>query len=72
MFQPENQNLPDFLEDLQESAEKPIGETSPQMIECLIYAKILPHLKTSINKAFLKNGTYKQIVRHLEQEMELN
>ena len=33
MFQPENQNLPDFLEDLQESAEKAIGETSPQMIE---------------------------------------
>ena len=32
-----------------------------------------PHLKISINQAYLENGTYEQIVRHhLEQEMELN
>ena len=31
MFQPENQKLPDFLEDLQESAEKALGEAAPQM-----------------------------------------
>ena len=57
MFQPENQKLPDFLEDLQESAEKAFGEAAPQMIESLIYAKMPPHLKKSINQAYLQNGT---------------
>ena len=71
MFQPENQKLPDFLESLQESAEKAFGEAAPQMIESLIYAKMPPHLKKSINQTYLQNGTYDQIVRHLEREMEL-
>ena len=64
MIQPENQKLPDFLEDLQESAEKAFGEAAPQMIENLIYAKMPSHLKKSINHAYLENGTYEQIVRH--------
>ena len=72
MFQHENQKLPDFLEDLQESAEKAFGEAAPQMIENLIFAKTPPHLKKSIIQAYLENGTYEQIVRHLEREMELN
>ena len=72
MFQLENQKLTDFLEDLQESAEKAFGEAAHQMIENLINAKMPPHLKKSINQAYLKNGTYEQIVRHLEREMELN
>ena len=71
-FQPENQKLPDFLEELQESAEKAFGDNAHQMIENLLYAKMPPHLKKSINQAYLKNGTYDQIVKHLEREMELN
>ena len=31
-----------------------------------------PHLKKAINQAQLENGTYKQIVTHLERELELN
>ena len=31
-----------------------------------------PHLKKSINQAHLENGTYEQIVTHLEREIELN
>ena len=31
-----------------------------------------PHLKKSINQAHLENGTYEQIVTHLEWELELN
>ena len=42
------------------------------MIENLLYAKMPPHLKKSINQAHLENGTYNQIVKHLEREMELN
>ena len=30
------------------------------------------HLKKSINQAHLENGTYQQIVSHLERELELN
>ena len=71
-FDPENQKLPDFLEEIQESAEKAFGENAHQMIENLLYAKMPPHLKKSINQAYLENGTYDQIVKHLEREMELN
>ena len=42
------------------------------MIENLLYAKMPPHLKKPINQAYLENGTYDQIVKHLEREMELN
>ena len=31
-----------------------------------------PHLKKSINQAHLEIGTYEQIIKHLEQELELN
>ena len=31
-----------------------------------------PHLKKSINQAHLENGTYEQIVTHLERELELS
>ena len=71
-FDPENQKLPDFLEELQESAEKAFGENAHRMIENLLYAKMPPHLKKSNNQAYLENGTYDQIVKHLEREMELN
>ena len=71
-FDPENQKLPDFLEELEESAEKAFGTNAHQMIENLLYAKMPPHLKKSINQAYLENGTYSQIVKHLEREMELN
>ena len=63
-FDPESQKLPDFLEELQESAEKAFGNNAHQMIENLLYAKMPPHLKKSINQAYLENGTYDQIVKN--------
>ena len=33
---------------------------------------MLPHLKKTINQALLENGTYGQIVSHLERELVLN
>ena len=33
------------------------------MIENLLYAKMPPHLKKSINQAYLENSTYNQIVK---------
>ena len=71
-FDPERQKLSDFLEELQESAEKAYSDIASQMIENLLYAKMPTLLKRSINQAHIDNGTYEQIVRHLERKMELN
>ena len=42
------------------------------MIDSLLYEKLPPHLKRSLNFAYLENGTYDQIVAHLERELELS
>ena len=71
-FDPNTQSLPDFLEELHQGAEKAFGENANQMINSLLYAKLPPHLKRSVNTAYLENGTYEEIVQHLERELELN
>ena len=53
-------------------AKDAFGVAAQAIIEQFIYAKMLPHLKKSINRAHLENGTYEQIVTHLERELELN
>ena len=72
VFNPANQKLVDFLDELQKLAKDAFGLAAHAIIEQVIYAKMPPHLKKSINQAHLKNGTYEQIVRHLERELELN
>ena len=42
------------------------------MIDTLLYVKPPPHLKRSLNLAYLENGTYVRIVSHLEKELELS
>ena len=42
------------------------------MIDSLLYAKLPPKLKRSVNMAKLQNGSYDEIVAHLERELELN
>ena len=64
--------LPDFLEELNQGAEKAFGENAQHMIDSLFYAKLPPKLKRSVNMARLENGTYEEIVTHLERELELN
>ena len=72
VFNPTNQKLIDFLDALQKLAKDAFGVTAQAIIEQFIYAKMPPHLKKSINQAHLENGTYEQIVSHLERELELN
>ena len=43
-----------------------------EIVEQFIYAKMPHQLKKSINQAPLENGTYEQILSHLEGELELN
>ena len=64
--------LPDCLEELNQGAEKAFGENAKSMIDSLLYAKLPPKLKRSVNMARLENGTYEEIVDHLERELELN
>ena len=71
VFNPAYQKL-DFLDDLQNLAKDEFGIAARAVIQQFIYAKMPPHLKKSINQTHLKNGTYEQIVTHLERELELN
>ena len=71
-FDPNTKSLPDFVEKLNECAERSFGDNSQHMIDSLLYAKLPPHLKRSLNLAYLENGTYDQIVAHLERELELS
>ena len=72
VFNPANQKLVDFLDELQKLAKDAFGIAAHAIIEQFIYAKMPPHLKKPINHAHLENGTYEQIVIHLERELELN
>ena len=72
VFNPANQKLIDFLDELQKLAKDAFGVAAQAIIEQFIYAKMPPHLKKTINQAHLENGTYEQIVSHLERELELN
>ena len=72
VFNPANQKLVDFLDELQKLAKNAFGIAAHAIIEHFIYAKMPPHPKKSINQAHLENGTYEQIVTHLERELELN
>ena len=71
-FDPNTKPLPDFLEKLNECAERAFGDNAQHMIDSLLYAKLPPHLKRSLNLAYLEKGTYDQIVAHLERELELS
>ena len=71
-FDPNTKSLSDFLEELNECAEKAFGDNAQHMIDSLLYAKPPPHLKRSLNLAYLENDTYDQIVAHLERELELS
>ena len=72
VFNPANRKLIDFLDELQKLAKDAFVVAAQAIIEQFIYAKMPPHLKKSINQAHLENGTYEQIVSHLEGELELN
>ena len=72
VFNPANQKLIEFLDELQKLAKDAFGFAAQVMIEQFIYAKMPPHLKKLINQAHLENGAYEQIVSHLEKELELN
>ena len=72
VFNPANQKLVDFLDEFQKLAKDTFGIAAHAILEQFLYAELPPHLMKSINQAHLENGTYEQIVTHLERELELN
>ena len=72
VFNPADQKLVHFLDERQKLARDAFGIAAHAIIEQFIYARMPPHLKNSITWAHLENGTYEQIVTHLEKEIELN
>ena len=72
VFDPNTMKLPDFLEEINQGAEKAFRENAQAMIDSLLYAKLPPKLKRSVNMARLENPTHEEIVTHLERELELN
>ena len=71
VFNPANQILVDFLDEPQKLARDAFRIAAHAIIEQFIYARKPPHLKKSVNQAHLENGTYEQIFKHLERELEL-
>ena len=72
VFNPANQKLIDFLDELQKLAKDAFGVAAHAIIDQFKYAKMPPHLKKSIDQAHLENGTHEQIVTHLERQLVLN
>ena len=72
VFDPNTMKLTDFLEELNQGAEKAFAEHAQAMIASLFYAKLPPKLKRSVNMAQLENAINEEIVTHLERELELN
>ena len=69
VFNPVNQKLNNFLDELQKLAKNASGAAAQAIIDQFVYAKLLQHLKKSINQAHLENGTYELIVTHLGREL---
>ena len=58
VYDPNTMKLPDFLEELNQGSEKAFGENAQAMIDSLLYAKLPPKLKRSVNMALLENAIY--------------
>ena len=71
IFNPNTMKLPDFSEELNQGAAKVLGENAKSMMGSMLYAKLPPKVKQFVIMVRLENGTYEQIVAHLERELEI-
>ena len=71
-FDPATQKLHEFLDVLQKTAKEAFGSEAQQFIDKAIYAKMPDHVKKILNRAYLEDKPYIDIVLHLEEEMRLN
>ena len=66
VFNPVNQKLIDFLDELQKLAEDAFGVATQAIIEQFIYAKMPPHLKKSITRRIWKIARMNRLCRILK------
>ena len=71
-FDPTTQKLHEFLDVLQKTANEAFSSEAQQFIDKTIYAKMPDHVKKILNRAYLEDKPYNDIVLHLEREMRLN
>ena len=71
-FDPTKQKLHEFLDTLQKSAKEAFGSEAQKFIDKAIYAKMPDHVKKILNRDYLEDKPYNDIVKHLEREMRLN
>ena len=71
-FDPSTQKLHEFLDVLQKTAKEAFGSEAQQLIDKATYAKMPDHVKKILNRAYLEDKPYNDIVLHLEKEMRLN
>ena len=71
-FDPTKQKLHEFLDALQKTAEEAFGSEAQRFIDKAIYAKMPDRVKKILNRAYLEDKPYNDIVLHLEREMRLN
>ena len=71
-FDPTKQKLHEFLDALQKTAKEAFGSEAQKFIDKAIYAKMPDHVKKILNRAYLDDKPYNDIVLHLEREMRLN
>ena len=69
---PTKQKLHEFLDTLQKTAIKAFGSEAQNFIDKGVYAKMPDHNKKILNRAYLEDNSYNDIVLHLEREMRLN
>ena len=68
VFNPANQKLVDFLDELRKLAKDAFGIAAHAIIEQFKYDKMPPHLNRSKIQAPLENGKCEQIVAHIESD----
>ena len=69
---PNKQKLHEFLDILQNPAKEAIGSEAQKFIDKAIYAKMPDHVKKILNRAYLEDKPYNDIVLHLERETRLH
>ena len=72
IFDANKKSLWDFLEDLNDFAEKVIGPLEQQIIDSPLYAKLPPLLKQSIKLAYFGNGANDGKVAYLEEKLKFS
>ena len=67
-FDPNTMKLPKFLEELNQRTKKAVDENAKSILDSWLYANLPPNIKRTVNVARLENGTYEEIVEHLEKK----